>query len=46
MAIFFVAEKERLQQHCAEEKARCKSLEIKLEACKYLILPAYPLKLE
>ncbi|KAJ7370055.1 hypothetical protein OS493_034498 [Desmophyllum pertusum] len=27
-------EKERLQQHCAEEKARCKNLEIKLEACQ------------
>ncbi|XP_078383942.1 uncharacterized protein LOC144666389 isoform X3 [Oculina patagonica] len=27
-------EKERLQQHCNEEKARCKSLEVKLEACQ------------
>ncbi|XP_068736963.1 synaptonemal complex central element protein 1-like isoform X1 [Montipora capricornis] len=27
-------EKERLQQHCNEERARCKSLEMKLDACQ------------
>ncbi|XP_020617169.1 myosin-9-like [Orbicella faveolata] len=27
-------EKERLEQHCHEEKARCRSLEIKLDACQ------------